>query len=154
MTVGWAGPRWIPTMTHAEADSDKFQLHEGEIPAPEEYCELRRVAGLSPKSLRAAHEGLPRSLYSATVREEGRLVAMGRVVGDGLHVQVVDIAVRPDRQGLGLSRRVMESIMRFVERAIDRSAVVSLLADVDWLYQKFGFEESDRSTAMLYRRRP
>ena len=154
MTVEWVGPRWIRRMIDADAVSDRFQLHEGEIPAPEEYCELRRVAGLSPKSLRAAHEGLPRSLYSATVREDGHLVAMGRVVGDGLHVQIVDIAVRPDRQGLGLSRRVMESLMRYVERAVDPSAVVSLLADVDWLYQKFGFEESERSTAMLYRRRP
>lgn len=98
-----------------------------------------------------AEGALPRSLHAVTVREGGVLVAMGRAVGDGLHVQVVDIAVHPDYQGNGLSRIVMERIMAFIDTSVAPCAVVSLLADVDWLYHKFGFEESQASTAMVYR---
>lgn len=76
---------------------------EEKIPDPAEYCALRITCGLSAMSVEAAKEGLPKSLYAVTLRDGEKLIGMGRVVGDGLHVQVVDIAV------------------------------VSLFADVDWL---------------------
>lgn len=129
-----------------------FVTTEGELPTPEEYCGLRAATGLSPMTKDAAERGLPNSLYSVTVRSSEELVGMGRVVGDGLHVQVVDIAVLPAFQGRGISRIIMESIMGFIDRDVPRCAVVSLLADVDWLYHKFGFEKSRRSTGMVYRR--
>lgn len=130
----------------------EYQVYPGEIPRPREYCELRLAAGLSSKTVGAAEVGLPRSLYSVVVRRDRDLVAMGRLVGDGLHVQVVDIAVHPDHQGQGLSRKVMEVLMTHVEEAVPECAIVSLLADVDWLYHKFGFVVSDRSVGMIYRR--
>ncbi|MDF5607406.1 GNAT family N-acetyltransferase, partial [Vibrio parahaemolyticus] len=57
--------------------------YEEFVPSPEEYCEMRVKAGLSPKSLQAAEIGLPNSLYGVSIRDEGALIAMGRVVGDG-----------------------------------------------------------------------
>jgi GNAT superfamily N-acetyltransferase len=127
---------------------------EHAVPAAVEYCELRVAAGLSPMDEGAAADALPRSLFAVTVRDGGRLVGMGRLVGDGLHVQVVDIAVHPGHQGRGLGRQVMEHIMDFVHREIPECAVVSLLADIDWLYQKFGFDLPRRSVGMMLRRRP
>ena len=121
-----------------------------EAPAPGEYCALRVAAGLSPKDLAAAEVALPRSLHAVCLRDDGRLIAMGRVVGDGLHVQVVDIAVDPGHQGQGLSRLVMASIMGFLA-TLPRSTTVSLFADVDWLYGKFGFGEPESSTGMMLR---
>ena len=129
-----------------------FVVEDGVVPGAEEYCDLRAVSGLSPMTVAAAEVGLPRSLYAVTVRHQGTLVAMGRVAGDGLHVQVVDIAVRPEFQKRGLSRVVMEHIMAYIDRAVPECAVVNLLADVDWLYDKFGFRKSTVSTAMVYRR--
>ncbi|MGI9628557.1 MAG: GNAT family N-acetyltransferase [Longimicrobiales bacterium] len=133
--------------------ADSLVTAEGEIPAPDEYCELRKASGLSPMSVQAAERGLPNSLYSVTVRNAGNLVGMGRVVGDGLHVQVVDIAVLPAFQGRGISRIIMETVMAYIDREVPTCAVVSLLADIDWLYHKFGFRESTRSTGMVYRRK-
>lgn len=121
------------------------------IPAVDEYCDLRIACGLSPMDRAAAVDALPRSLHVITIRDEHRLVAMGRVVGDGLHVQVVDIAVHPDHQGRGLSRTVMESIMTFIH-ALPRSTIVNLFADIDWLYHKFGFEVPAHTTGMTLAR--
>lgn len=39
--------------------------YEEFVPSPEEYCEMRVKAGLSPKSLQAAEIGLPNSLYGS-----------------------------------------------------------------------------------------
>lgn len=121
------------------------------LPEVDEYCDLRIATGLSAMDRAAAHTALPRSLHAVTIRDRERLVAMGRVVGDGLHVQVVDIAVAPDRQGEGLSRTVMEDIMGFID-TLPRSTIVNLFADIDWLYQKFGFVVPEHTTGMSLRR--
>lgn len=122
-----------------------------ELPSVDEYCGLRIASGLSAMDPGAAEAGLPRSLHAVTVRDGDRLVAMGRVVGDGLHVQVVDIAVEPDFQGQGLSRIVMEDIMAFLA-SLPSSTIVNLFADIDWLYQKFGFVVPEHTTGMSLKR--
>lgn len=124
-----------------------------EVPLVEEYCSLRVDSGLSAKDPAAAADALPRSLHSVTIRDDGRLIGMGRVVGDGLHVLVVDIAVHPDHQGQGHSRTIMVELMSYIE-TLPRSTFVGLFADVDWLYGKFGFVEPDHTTGMALRRTP
>ena len=121
------------------------------LPPVDEYCALRIATGLSAMDPVAAVDALPRSRYAVTLREDGRLVGMGRVVGDGLHVQVVDIAVHPDWQGQGLSRMIMEKIMEFVD-TLPASTIVNLFADIDWMYQKFGFVVPEHTTGMSLRR--
>lgn len=114
-----------------------------EIPAIEEYRQLRAVCGLSPKSPEAASKGLPNSLFATTLRDEGKLIAMGRVVGDGgCNFEVVDIAVHPDYQRRGLGALVMTSIMSYIAENAPKSAYVSLIADhhSPALYSKFGFK--------------
>ena len=122
-----------------------------ELPTVDEYCALRILTGLSAMDPVAAVEALPRSLHAVTLRDDGRLVGMGRVVGDGLQVQVVDIAVHPDAQGQGLSRMIMDNIMEFIE-TLPSSTIVNLFADIDWLYQKFGFVVPEHTTGMSLRR--
>lgn len=126
-------------------------VYADEIPAPDEYCALRVLTGLSAMNPQAAVEALPRSLFAVTVRSDARLIGMGRVVGDGLHIQVVDIAVDPDFQGQGISRTIMENIMSYVA-TLPTSTLVNLFADVDWLYGKFGFAVPDHTTGMTLRR--
>lgn len=117
-------------------------------PEPEEYCSLRVASGLSPKDEHAAAEALPRSLFAVSARDDGQLVGMARVVGDGLHVQVVDVAVLPDYQGQGISRSMLERVMQYIA-SLPTSTSVSLFADVDWLYQKFGFAPPGASQGMF-----
>ena len=120
-------------------------------PAANEYCDLRVAAGLSAMDLAAAEGALPKSLHAISIRDDGRLIAMGRVVGDGLHVQVVDIAVDPDYQGQGWSRVVMENLMAFIN-TLPKSTIVNLFADIDWLYDKFGFTVPQNTNGMVFRR--
>lgn len=126
-----------------------------QIPAVDEYRELRRVSGLSDKSFEAATRGLPNSLYSTTIRDGSRLIAMGRVVGDGgCDFSIVDIAVHPDYQRRGLGVRIMTAIMAYLEREAPASAYVALIADdhAPALYEKFGFKPTaPRSIGMSYR---
>lgn len=113
-----------------------------DIPGVAEYIELRVSAGLSRKSVEAATAGLAGTFRSVCLRDAGRLIGMGRVVGDGgCFFQVVDIAVHPDYQRRGLGSRIMQSLMEQLRAAAPESAYVSLIADGDAsrLYEKFGF---------------
>jgi ribosomal protein S18 acetylase RimI-like enzyme len=111
-------------------------------PTPEEYCLLRSKCGLGVRTVDAAKLALPRSLYALSLRDtKHNLVGMGRIVGDlGSHVQIVDIAVEPAFQKRGLSRVIMDRLMAFVAAEVPSCAYVNLFADVDYLYQKYGFE--------------
>ena len=113
-----------------------------EIPSVEDYLRLRRVAGLTPRSVEAARAGLPGTAIGMVVRLGGQAVAMGRVVGDGLFYQVVDIAVDPEHQGRGLGTLVVGALMERLALLAPAEAYVSLIADgeADRLYARFGFE--------------
>jgi predicted GNAT family N-acyltransferase len=55
--------------------------------------------------------------------------------------RIGDIAVHPDHPKRGLSRGILERSIAFVDDELLACAVASLFADVDWLYQKFGFSK-------------
>ena len=114
-----------------------------EIPEVDEFIALRLAAGLSAKTTEAAGRGLPASLFSVCVRDDGRLIGMGRVIGDGgCNFEVVDVAVHPEFQRRGLGYQIMEELMNDLREYAPQSAYVSLIADhgAPALYEKFGFE--------------
>ena len=114
-----------------------------EIPEVDEFIALRLAAGLSAKTTEAAQRGLPASLFSVCVRDNGRLIGMGRVIGDGgCNFEVVDVAVHPEYQRRGLGYQIMEVLMNDLRGNAPKSAYVCLIADhgAPALYEKFGFE--------------
>ncbi|WP_444894650.1 GNAT family N-acetyltransferase [Microbulbifer sp. TRSA001] len=116
-----------------------------------DFLKLREITGLTPRSREAAEKGLPNSLYGIHIKRQSETVAMGRVVGDGaLNFEIVDVAVDPKFQGVGLGRQVMEHIMAYLDREALPSAYISLMADVPELYRKFGFELSRPDTEGMY----
>jgi len=113
-----------------------------QIPAVEDYLRLRRNAGLTPRSAAAAAAGLPNTVVGVVITHQGRAIGMGRVHGDGLFYQVVDIAVEPEHQGKGVGKTIMTCLMRELRSIAPAEAYVSLIADgrANALYAQFGFE--------------
>ncbi|HMQ11155.1 MAG TPA: GNAT family N-acetyltransferase [Oligoflexia bacterium] len=131
--------------------NDYKVLHE--IPTAQDYCDLRIKCGLSAKDLESVKKALPRSIYAVQIMHQGKMIAMGRIVGDGgCFVQVTDIAVDPEYQKQGLSKIIMENIMAYIDQHIPKSCFVTLFADVDYLYQKYGFVVSAQSIGMKLQR--
>ena len=131
-----------------------IELKSG-VPGPDEYCALRVAAGLSARSLIAARLGLPGTLHAVCVRDEGTLIGMGRVVGDGgCNFEVVDVAVHPDYQRQGYGYRIMEALMEYLHDHAPESAYVSLIADhgAPVLYEKFGFEFTAPTSVAMAKR--
>lgn len=111
------------------------------VPPAEDFCRLRVLAGLTPRPLEAAERALPRSCYGIHIEFAGKIVGMGRIIGDGaLNFEIVDIAVDPEHQGNGLGRKIMQNLMLWFEQNVSEGAYITLVADVPELYEKFGFK--------------
>lgn len=111
----------------------------------DDYCRLRREAGMAPRSPEAARRGLPNTLYGVRLQHDGHVIGMGRIIGDGgCFYTVVDIAVAPSYQGRGLGKRIMTALDAWLRANAQPSAYVTLVADGDakHLYAKFGFAET------------
>ena len=128
------------------------------FPDVDDYRRLRKLSGLSEKSREAAAKGLGNTLYGVSLIQDGETIGMGRVIGDGgCFFVVVDIAVHPDFQRLGLGKRIMQALDAWLCTNAPVSAHVSLLADGDarHLYAQYGFiETAPASIGMGYSVRP
>jgi len=134
-------------------DASAYELVE-RFPGADDYRRLRAATGLSAKSADAAERGLRNTLYGVSLLDDGRVVGMGRVVGDGgCFFLVVDIAVEPDRQGRGLGKRIMAALDAWLRANAPCSAHVALFADgaAKHLYAQYGFVETGPvSVGMCY----
>jgi GNAT superfamily N-acetyltransferase len=128
------------------------------FPDVDDYLRLRKLSGLSAKSPEAAAKGLGNTLYGVSLIQDGEMIGMGRVIGDGgCFFVVVDIAVHPDFQRLGLGKRIMQALDAWLRANAPVSAHVSLLADGDarHLYAQYGFiETAPASIGMGYSVKP
>ena len=112
------------------------------LPTVSEYRDLRRLSGLSEKTIEAAERGLPATLFAVVIEADGAAIGMGRVIGDGgTAYQVVDIAVLPAHQKKGLGKRIVAALVGWLRANAPKSAYVSLIADgpAKDLYAQYGF---------------
>ncbi|CAC95604.1 GNAT family N-acetyltransferase [Listeria innocua] len=126
-----------------------------DLPNAEEFVKLRVDAGLSFRSIEVSRQALLKSVYFVGLRSkrDDVLIGMGRLVGDGIMFIVSDIAVLPEFQGNGYGKLIMTHIKNYIDSNLDKTACVTLLADVpaDRLYKQFGFRESaPASIGMIY----
>ena len=117
----------------------------------EEYMDLRRSVGWRPFALEQAAASMAGSAFICCIRDEGRPVGFGRLVWDtGYIVYVSDIIVRPEYQGQGLGRTVMETLMAKIEtwRKPGYKFMLNLMSaqGKEGFYEKFGFLERPNET--------
>ena len=114
-------------------------------PTADDFCRLRRSAGMSERSLEAAERGLPNTLFGVHVVETDTEAAVGmaRVVGDGgANFHLVDAAVAECHQGQGIGTAMVDAVVRWIRPTAPDGAYVDLLADVDGFYEQWGFERT------------
>lgn len=129
------------------------------VPTPEQYMALREAAGMPARSIEGARAGLPNTVYGVTVRQvdgdsEGDgPVGMGRVVGDGGTTYVLsDVAVDPEHQGRGLGTGITSALVEWVDANAPPRAYVTLVADVEGFYERFGFERTAPDSHAMFKR--
>jgi GNAT superfamily N-acetyltransferase len=123
-------------------------------PALNDYLRLRERTGLTPKRPDQAEAALKGGWAAVHVvcEADASTVGMGRVLGDGgWYFHVVDMAVLPEHQRLGLGDAILRALLEQIRRDAPPGAYVTLLADPPGrrLYARHGFAPTaPRSIAM------
>ncbi len=106
--------------------------------------EMRKLVGWGVFPLEQAAEGIKHASYLRAFRKEGKLVAFLRVLWDhGYVVYIADVIVRPEFQGQGLGRALMDDAMAYIKSILKpgHKVMVSLMSATgkEDFYKKFGF---------------
>lgn len=82
----------------------------------DEYLSIRSAVNWKQLSKTQASAALKNSLYLMGAYEDGRLIGMGRVVGDGAVIcYVQDLIVLPNYQGRGVGSMVLKALTEYVK---------------------------------------
>lgn len=117
-----------------------------QLPEPDEYNRLRASAGWRHIPEGQCRAALRSSVYCVCARVDGKLVGMGRVVGDGaVYFYLQDVVVLPDFQRQGIGTALVEKILQYLNDIATPEAFVGLFAanGAAEFYESFGFVQRD-----------
>lgn len=110
----------------------------------EEYNELRVSVDWRPITAGQAERGLEHTTFLTAVRDGEQIVAMGRMLFDfGYTAYLGDVIVRPEYQGRGIGRKIVELLInKTMDSVCEGERVMFILGaakEKESFYEKLGF---------------
>ena len=115
----------------------------------EQFIELWQAVGWGEgPALEQTRLAMEHTLFRVSIFDGDKIIAMARVIGDmGLDYYIKDVVVRPEYQGKGLGRMLINEILKFIsENGIKGTDIfIELCAMPDKIpfYKKFGFDSNE-----------
>ena len=115
---------------------------EHKFPSNQEFLELFNSVGWERTEERV-EENRKHTYFAVSVRNAGKIVAMGRVVGDGAYFTIFDIVVHKKYQGQGYGSLVVTEIVNWYKSIKDDDTFLYVNASKgrEKFYEKFGFRQ-------------
>ena len=115
-------------------------------PSISEYLNLRNEVGWWEVEKETIEKALNNSLYSVVAIDSGKVIGVGRIIGDGgLYFYIQDLIVHPDYQNKGIGKRLMKELMDYIDEQAADGAFIGLMSakGYDKFYESFGFKARD-----------
>lgn len=113
----------------------------------DEHLALRDAVGWTSADRKTIAQALPSTLAWAIERDDnGHLIGLARVVGDGIYALVVDVMVHPRAQGTGLGRQLMQQLATNPSVAQARHTTLFAAPHVAGFYEELGGWEAQPGT--------
>jgi GNAT superfamily N-acetyltransferase len=116
-------------------------------PTVEEFAAVTAAVGFRPHAPQAVALGLANSWCAACALADGRVVGLGRIVGDGaLHFYLTSVMVAPAHQRQGIGSRLVEALLAKVREVPYANTLVETLPlpGLEEFYARFGFRAPRR----------
>ncbi len=135
---------------------NELLIKYNELSAEEFVLLWETVWGPGP-SLEQTRLAMEHTLFRVSIFDQDNIVAMARVIGDmGLNYYIKDVVVRPEYQGRGIGRMLINELLKFINDngVKDTDIFVELCAMPDKIpfYEKLGFDANEaQRLKMMYR---
>lgn len=124
----------------------------------EEYNELYDVVGWGSYPVEISKKALSNNIYSVSIYDNDKIIGYGRLIGDGIvFLYIHDIMVRPEYQGQGIGKTIMNKILNKVEEIKKDNPDLLLYLGAskgkEPFYEKCGFitrEQAGLGAGMIY----
>jgi GNAT superfamily N-acetyltransferase len=114
-----------------------------DIPDITKYYELFLTTGWNNEynfTIKELQKAIKNSWYSISAYAEKDLVGFGRIISDGIHhALIVDVIVRPDYQGIGVGRKILETLITKCKKNKIRDIQLFAASGKYEFYRKLGF---------------
>ena len=135
------------SITRDNGNMDKLTVKYNELSAEEFIALWETVWGQGP-SLEQTRLAMKHTLFRVSIFDGDKIVAMARMHGDmGLDYYIKDVIVRPEYQGKGIGRMLINELLKFIDdNGISGTNIfVELCAKPDKIpfYEKIGFDMND-----------
>ena len=110
------------------------------FPTNEEFLKLFNSVGWD-RAAEKIEENRKNTCFAVCAYENGEIVGMGRVVGDGSYFTIYDLVVDKDHQGKGVGQMLILDILDWYYQFKDADTFLYLTASKgkEGFYEKFGF---------------
>ena len=99
----------------------------------------------SPENLKTAFTN---SLFKCFVREDGKLVGVGRALADGIDCSYLcDIAILPSHQGIGLGKQIVSKLVDLSRG--HKKIILYAVPGKEPFYKRFGFKRMKTAMAIF-----
>lgn len=121
----------------------QYELADNALTA-EDFVRLKVATGFMDRPLEQADKAIKNGLFNVSVVYEGKVIGMGRLVGDGaIYWYLQEIIVLPEYQGQGIGRAIVERLLEHIKsEALPGTGVQVGLTAVkgkEAFYEKLGF---------------
>lgn len=121
----------------------------------EQFIELWETVWGDGPSLAQTKLAMQHTLFRVSIWDADRIVAMARMLGDmGLNYYIKDVVVRPEYQGKGIGRMLINELIKFVNdngvRGTDIFVELCAVPDKVPFYEKFGFEANEAQRLKIF----
>ena len=122
----------------------------------EEFILLWESVWGNDPSLEQTRLAMEHTLFRVSVFDGDKIVAMARMNGDmGLDYYIKDVIVRPEYQGRGIGRMLIDELLKFISengvKGTDIFVELCAMPDKIPFYEKFGFSANEaQRLRMMY----
>ncbi len=121
----------------------QYELVDNQLTA-KDFMRLKVATGFMDRPLAQAEKALRNGLFNVSAVCDGKVVGMGRLVGDGaMYWYLQEIIVLPEYQGKGIGKSIVSRLLEYIKNtAISGTGIEVGLTAVkgkEPFYEKFGF---------------
>lgn len=126
---------------------NEFTIKHNELTA-EEYINLWNSVWDGAPTLEQTRLAMEHTIFRVSVYDGDKVIAMARMIGDmGLDYYIKDVIVRPEYQGKGLGKLLIDELLKFINdngiKGTNVWAELCAMPDKIPFYERFGFKANE-----------